>query len=63
MRDPQIVLAATFDNLFIYLFLFLILASVSLGTEKKNAPANRYGATNSVKNIEGWKLGDDAKQV
>ena len=45
---------------------------MSLGIENKNqkkknqkkaAPADRYGPINSVKNIEWWKLGDDAKQV
>ena len=40
---------------------------MSLGTEKKKKkkaiPADRYGPTNSVKNIEWWILGDDAKQV
>ena len=56
-----------------YLFIFFILASVSLGTGKKKkkkeeeeeeaVPADRYGPTNSVKNIEWWKLGDDAKRV
>ena len=37
---------------------------MSLGTGKKKiVPADRYGPTNSVKNIECWKLGDDTKQV
>ena len=47
---------------------------MSLGTEKKKkkqkqkktkkaALANKYGLTNSVKNIEWWKLGDNAKRV
>ena len=39
---------------------------MSLGTKKiknKTVPANKYGPTNSVKNIEWWKLGDDAKRV
>ena len=36
---------------------------MSLGIEKKKVPADKYGPTNSVKNIEWWKLGDDAKRV
>ena len=44
---------------------------MSLGIENKNpknknkkaAPADRYGPINSVKIIEWWKLGDNAKQV
>ena len=81
MRDPQTVLAATFDLFFFFdwfgifffisgffffffYFFFFILASMSLGTGKKNAAlADRYGPTNSVKNIEWWKLGDNAKRV
>ena len=31
--------------------------------EEKAALVNRYGSTNSVKNIEWWKLGDNAKRV
>ena len=34
---------------------------MSLGTEKKKT--DKYGLTNSVKNIEWWKLDDDAKRV
>ena len=75
MRDLQTVPAATFDFFFLLLFSLVllwvyiyiyILASVSLGTKKnkkKTAPSDRYGPTNSVKNIEWWKLGDDAKHV
>ena len=52
---------------YIYIYIYIyILASVSLGTKKnkkKTAPSDRYGPTNSVKNIEWWKLGDDAKHV
>ena len=49
----------------VFLFFIFILASVSLGTKKKKkiVPADRYRPTNSVKNIEWWKLGDDAKRV
>ena len=58
MRDPQIVLAATFDHLFIYLFIFIF--NISFGEfgylekkkKKKAVSADRYGPTNSVKNIE-----------
>ena len=35
-------------------------------TKKKSekvTPTDMYGPTNSVKNIELWKLGDDAKRV
>ena len=39
-----------------FIFIFFILASVSLGIEKKKkekaTPTDRYGPTNSVKNIE-----------
>ena len=67
MRDLQIVPAATFDHFDFFslswlfgfffphfIFLFFILALVSLGTEgkKKFVLADRYGPTNSVKNIE-----------
>ena len=55
------------SSVLVFIFLFFILASVSLGTEKKKKKksvlADRYGPTNSVKNIEWWKLGDDAKWV
>ena len=49
----------------VYSGFFFLLASVSLGIEKKKktASADRYGPTNSMKNIEWWKLGDDAKRV
>ena len=30
---------------------------------KKVTPNDMYGPTNSVKNIEWWKLGNDAKRV
>ena len=64
--------AATFDHLltfFFYLFdlQFWVFSSFFFnwfGLQwEKAAPADRYGLTNSVKNIEWWKLGDDAKQV
>ena len=44
------------SSVFGFSFFFFILASVSLGTEKgkkkKVVPTDRYGLTNSVKNIE-----------
>ena len=51
------------SSILVFFFNFL-LASMSLGTEKKKSyTVDRYGPTNSVKNIEWWKLGDDAKRV
>ena len=53
------------SSVLVFIFLFFILASVSLGTEKKKKSvlADRCGPINSVKNIEWWQVSDGAKQV